>query len=245
MGDHSNFSTTENYAGILDRLTAVLNDLGMMFDGTASANIPAGYIKWDSAAKTFKQWSGTAWVNLTAEYEFKVKAANTSIAAIPALGSINNVQYALTALAGVIPSGTKMLFQQSAAPTGWTKITTYNDYALRVVNGAAGSGGTTSFSSVMTSALNTTTTVATGSVGNTALSEGQTGVHDHPIKVFSNNAGGSGNADISRFDNYDTTRNSNNAGGGNTHSHSLSINSHNHQVDLSIKYLDVIIASKN
>jgi hypothetical protein len=33
-----------------------------------------------------------------------------------------------------------MLFRQTAAPTGWTKVTTYNDYALRIVSGAASTG---------------------------------------------------------------------------------------------------------
>ena len=36
---------------------------------------------------------------------------------------------------GVHASGTTMLFQQSTAPTGWTKQTTHNDKALRVVTG--------------------------------------------------------------------------------------------------------------
>ena len=31
-----------------------------------------------------------------------------------------------------IPSGTSMLFQQTAAPTGWTKQTTHNDKAIRL-----------------------------------------------------------------------------------------------------------------
>jgi len=44
------------------------------------------------------------------------------------------------------PSGTAMLFQQTSAPTGWTKQTTHNDKALRVVSGTASSGGTTAFS---------------------------------------------------------------------------------------------------
>lgn len=46
------------------------------------------------------------------------------------------------------PSGTKMLFQQTSAPTGWTKDTTHNDKALRVVSGTVGSGGSTAFSTV-------------------------------------------------------------------------------------------------
>jgi hypothetical protein len=51
----------------------------------------------------------------------------------------------------IIPSGTAMLFAQTAAPTGWTKSTTHNDKALRVVSGTASSGGTNSFSANMNS----------------------------------------------------------------------------------------------
>ena len=36
------------------------------------------------------------------------------------------------------PSGTVMLFYQAAAPLGWTKQTTQNDKALRVVSGSTG-----------------------------------------------------------------------------------------------------------
>lgn len=50
-----------------------------------------------------------------------------------------------------MPAGTKAVFQQTAAPTGWTKDTTHNNKALRVVSGSAGSGGTTPFTSVFTS----------------------------------------------------------------------------------------------
>lgn len=245
MGDHSNLSTTDNYATLLARVTSVLNDLGMMFDGTSSTNIPTNYIKWDSSAKVFKQWNSSAWVDLAVEYEFKVKAGNTSITPIAALGSIVNVQAALEAIAGTIPSGTKMLFQQSTAPTGWTKITTYNDYALRVVNGAVGSGGTLDFTAAMASSRSTAGTVATGSVGNTGLNGSQNGVHLHGVKVNSNNGGGGGSADVCRFDYYNTTMSSENSIGGGTHTHSLVINSHAHSYDMCVKYLDVIIASKN
>ena len=43
-----------------------------------------------------------------------------------------------------------MLFQQTAAPTGWTKVTSNVDNrALRVVSGTAGSGGTNAFSNTL------------------------------------------------------------------------------------------------
>ncbi len=50
-----------------------------------------------------------------------------------------------------LPSGTAMIFVQTSAPTGWTKSTTHDNKALRVVSGTASSGGTTAFTSVFTS----------------------------------------------------------------------------------------------
>jgi hypothetical protein len=46
-------------------------------------------------------------------------------------------------LTSYFPAGTKMIFYQAAPPTGWTKDTSHNDKALRVVSGpGGGSGGT-------------------------------------------------------------------------------------------------------
>lgn len=51
-----------------------------------------------------------------------------------------------------IPSGTFMLFDSTNAPTGWTKNTTHNDKALRLVSGSVTTGGSSSFSTVLSSA---------------------------------------------------------------------------------------------
>jgi hypothetical protein len=111
------------------------------------------------------------------------------------------------------PSGTLMLFQQTAAPTGWTKQTTHNDKTLRVVSGSASSGGTTAFSSVMTSRTpsgsvsvsgsnsggsiaNTTVTGSVsgsnsgGGVSNTTLSTSEMPSHGHTINEISIDAPG-------------------------------------------------------
>lgn len=52
------------------------------------------------------------------------------------------------------PAGTVMIFAQASAPTGWTKITTQNDKALRVVSGSTGgtAGGTLGLSGGVTHA---------------------------------------------------------------------------------------------
>ena len=45
----------------------------------------------------------------------------------------------------IAPAGTVMIFRQTAAPTGWTKATSLDDYALRLTNGTVGTGGTAGF----------------------------------------------------------------------------------------------------
>jgi len=53
-----------------------------------------------------------------------------------------------------IPSGTKMLFYQAAAPTGWTQYTSLDDKMLRVVQGAgAGTGGSWTVSGLSSSTV--------------------------------------------------------------------------------------------
>lgn len=79
-------------------------------------------------------------------------------------------------------TGTRMIFGQTTAPTGWTKDTTnYNDHALRVVTGSASTGGTVDFTTAFASQtpsgnVATTVTANTGQVaqgGNISVSTGQ------------------------------------------------------------------------
>jgi hypothetical protein len=80
------------------------------------------------------------------------------------------------------PTGTLMLFVQTAAPTGWVKSTSHNNKALRVTNSTVTSGGTVTFDAVFGTAT------ATSSV---ALTEAQMPVHLHS---FSDSSGTVGNA---------------------------------------------------
>jgi hypothetical protein len=43
------------------------------------------------------------------------------------------------------PTGTRSLFQQTAAPLGWEKDTTHNNKAVRLTTGTVGSGGVNGF----------------------------------------------------------------------------------------------------
>lgn len=127
-----------------------------------------------------------------------------------------------TAATASVPSGSVMLFLQTAAPTGWTKLTTSNDVALRLVSGAASSGGSVAFS----------TAFASQNVGSTTLSTSQIPAHTHSANfqtapyVAGGPCGVLGSA----------AANTGSAGGGGSHTHTLNI---------AVSYVDVIQASKN
>lgn len=123
------------------------------------------------------------------------------------------------------PTGTLMLFQQTAAPTGWTKQTTHNNKALRVVSGTAGSGGSVAFTTVFASGL---------SSGSTTLSTAQIPSHNHSIWTP---AGGSDGQPP--FGNIGSNNNgvTGSTGGGGSHNHTLP--------SFDVAYVDLIIAIKN
>jgi len=70
---------------------------------------------------------------------------STSTVQPPSVGAFKKLY---DAVGNLIPPGSKMLFYQASAPTGWTKLTTDNNKTLRVVSGSGGgSGGTNTFTS--------------------------------------------------------------------------------------------------
>ena len=125
-------------------------------------------------------------------------------------------------------TGTKMLFQQTAAPTGWTKDTTHNDKALRVVSGTASSGGTTAFS-----------TVLGGSTGAHTLTAAQMPSHTHAeliqgaaaMRLAGQSSPMIGSSGVGEPGYPEITGAT---GSGGSHSHSIAV-----------QYVDVIIATKD
>lgn len=168
---------------------------------------------------------------------------------------IANKKYVDDSVTGsVFPSGTLMLFQQTLAPTGWTKQTTHNNKALRVVSGTVGSGGNTAFTTVFG---------AGKSVGDHALSATQVPNHNHSasfagvaLPVHKHHTlgdittqsvgplGGGGGAinatsvttEVSAGTPAGTVTVVGTTGGGGSHNHTLSMD---------LQYVDLIIASKD
>ena len=100
-----------------------------------------------------------------------------------------------------LPSGTRLLFHNSTAPTGWTKDTSINDSALRVVSGTPGSGGSSGFASALGSPSvsgsvglsgdpgtgNLSTSISGNvNIGNTTLSTSQMPSHTHVTEYTQN-----------------------------------------------------------
>ena len=131
-----------------------------------------------------------------------------------------------------IPSGSKMLFHQTAAPTGWTKVTTtgtgsdsINDVGLRIVTGTItdGVGGSVAFD----------TAFASQTISSHTLTTAQMPAHTHVISATSVVRAGAGGVGRGSYNDLD----SESTGGGGSHGHG--------SLDLNVKYIDLIVASKD
>ena len=157
------------------------------------------------------------------------------------------------------PAGTRMLFQQTAAPTGWTKDTTNDDKALRVVSGTAGSGGTNALSSLDATAVGTVSSSIAGATASHILTIAQMPAHNHTGTVALRTNYESGVSGLSPIGNASANfvgngtnppLTINNSGGGGGHAHgvgTLAVTSAftGTPNQLDIAYVDVIVAQKD
>jgi hypothetical protein len=149
-----------------------------------------------------------------------------------------------------IPTGTKMLFQQTSAPTGWTKQTdsSYNGVAFRGITGTVSSGGSTAFTDAFKSQT------PAGTVGGTAISIDQMPLHSHPLRICNANDDANGlggvimrnqgtrtNTDYTGTPDDTFGHQMGGSGGGQTHTHTFTGTA----MALDVKYLDVIVATKD
>ena len=183
-------------------------------------------------------------------------------------GAVTLTQAQINALADTVPApaGTKMLFKQSSAPTGWVKDTTDDNAAIRVVSGSVSSGGSNGFSNSFntdftisgTTGGSGTLSTSASTTGSTTLSVSQIPSHTHDIteaftKEDNNHSPGSERPlreNSVNLGNYTVTTTSTGGGGGHTHSiPSLDIPTHTHSFsdthNFDVKYVDVIVCTKS
>ena len=152
-----------------------------------------------------------------------------------------------TAATSPIPATTVMLFYQSAAPTGWTQVTSLDDYALRLVSGTGGTtGGTTAFSTVFANQTPSFTgSIGTLSGGATTLSTAQIPSHSHTTSV---EGPGCSNYHIAAWvygDNAPMSTGSTGSSGSHSHAISGTPGGTVGAVTLNVRYANIIICSKN
>jgi len=171
---------------------------------------------------------------------------------------------AVTFSGGVVgagfPSGTSMLFQQSAAPTGWTKQTTHNDKSLRLVTGSVGTGGSVAFSTAMATPTSNLAVAAgnlavsmSGNISDTTLSVNQIPSHSHSIDLRAAQTTGSNvGGKVNVGDPNPANTNTGNTGGGGSHNHGHNLSGSmsgapalSGSVAINVQYVDFIIANKD
>ena len=233
------------------------------------------YLVYNTAGQTltFTQGSGGnasvlngtfAWIYADGEGSTaKVTAAEF----VPADGTIttakiadNAVTAAKLANTAVFASGTTMLFQQTAAPTGWTKHTSHNDKALRVTSGTVGTGGSVAFETAFASQTpaGTISTSVSGTVANHTLTTSQIPSHTHSgnVDLRTNwESGTSSQSPVGTGDaRYDGSGSSpsfttNATGGGGAHNHGWSGSATSTfsgtAINLDVQFVDVIICTKD
>jgi len=185
---------------------------------------------------------------------------NGAVTATTFIGSGSN-------LTGVepFPSGTKQVFYQASAPTGWTQDTTaaLNEAVMSVVTGSGGgTGGSTAYFSSFLATTNKTATESdatvtgsvSGTVGNHTLSTPEIASHSHNVSAGSpqNTPPKPATVAYSCVYSGETNISTTSTGGGGTHSHPFSGTLSSASVDVSatvpaanVKYANVIIAAKD
>ena len=140
---------------------------------------------------------------------------------------------------GSVPSGTRTVYYQASAPTGWSQVTSYNDYAFRVVSGTG--GGATTLSRGFSAGMGSI------NVDGHAITISEMPSHNHLDSGHAHSIGQSvaiagGSSWLAPYQNNSAGStgigyaNIGNTGGDSAHVHSLTIG---------ISYLDLIICQRN
>jgi hypothetical protein len=164
--------------------------------------------------------NGAAWTAIAIGTNGKVMRANSAQA--------SGVEWAAGA-----PAATSSLFQQTAAPTGWTKSDTHNNKALRLVNGSVTTGGTVAFGTAFS-----TSRAVSGTSGSTQLTTAQLPPHNHGYTKPSGSAGDTSTSGGGARVTGTAGDSTDNAGSGDGHTHTAG----DYVVNVDVQFVDCIIA---
>ena len=138
-------------------------------------------------------------------------------------------------------SGTKMIFNQTAAPTGWTKVTSANDVALRLTSGTVGTGGSVAFETAFASQTVPVHTLVKSEIPahghDHAYGPGAYSGHNYTEPAADNGSNAVTSPEYATGQKQGVIGSPSSEMGGNSHGHG--------SIDLNVSYVDVIIATKD
>jgi hypothetical protein len=270
FNDGTNVVEGVNYITALQTSTATIgtltltNDLTVPNGGTGASTL-TGYVKGNGTSAFTAQAvpipvadGGTGATTLTANNV--ILGNGTSAPNFVAPSTSGNVLTSngttwTSAAAAAFDTGTRMIFAQNAAPTGWTKDTTnYNQHAMRIVTGTAGgAAGSVDFTTAFASQTPTGSvaiTAISGSAGATTLTTPQIPSHTHSYNTNSTTASAGPPTINPGLMRSATSQNTGATGGGGSHDHPFSFSSgtatfSGTAINLAVKYLDVMTATKD
>ena len=161
--------------------------------------------------------------------------------------------FAVVSSGTLIPAGTVMIFGQTSAPTGFTKLTDQDNAALRVVSGSASTGGSVNFTTAFASQTpsgSVSITAVSGSAGAITLSTPQIPSHSHTFPTKGSFYEGPSKVLVGDSQPGGGTFTTSSTGGGGSHDHPFSFSSGSgtfsgNAINLAVKYVDVIRATKD
>lgn len=241
------------------KLTASTIGLGSVTNESKATMFTSAALTGTPTAPTAANGTNTTQIATTAfvknAVDAKTSIANATKATQDASGNIITATYATkTELNALIPTGTKMLFYQAAAPTGWTKQTSVNNAALRVVSGSGGgTGGAIDFSTLFAAGKAVS---LSGNVGATTLTVAQMPSHKHDLThtqsqlytthgytaFYTTEYKADGGTEGKHWPDAGVSTLVKTTGSSNSHTHSLSGTA---TIALNVKYADVIICAKD
>lgn len=221
-----------NGTNVVEAVTASVTPFAVASGGTGLATLTANNVILGNGT------SAVQFVSPSTNGNVLTANGTTWVSSTPAAGGTT------------IPAGTVMIFGQTAAPTGFTKLTDQDNAGLRVVSGTASTGGSVNFTTAFASqtpAGTVSISAISGSAGATTLGIPEIPSHSHSSAQLDAGFFGANSPSGARGS---VSSNTGNTGGGGSHSHPFSFSSgtasfSGNAINLAVKYVDVIRATKD